>query len=335
MPKRAMLMMGGALAALLLLGCSAGRLSPEEYFPRVQAIADDVNEAAEAGADRVSEAGADPAASEASLVEAARTFFVTLADALADAAAALSDLTGSEPDSAEDAHAAFAEEADGIAAAFRDVADSLADADSFEDLTAVMEPLDASLGLTEEFLAACEGLEQAADDAGQPLDLRCDFDLIPEDPFMGTNSAAGYFAAMQAIATATNETLGTVAVAYGEAVEAASTDEELIAAIDTFFRENALAMDAAAEEGESLAPPDAVRAAHDAFMAELRSVASQFGEIAWRAANATGGIDEVNAILESLPETFAQPPEFRDACAALERAAADAGFDLALGCMEG
>ena len=335
MPKRAMLMMGGALAALLLLACGDGRLSPEEYFPRVQAIADDVNEVAEAGAGQIAGAGADPAATEASLVEAVRAFFATLADALDDAAAALADLTGSEPGSAEDAHAAFAEEADGIAAAFRDISDRLADAASFDDVNAVLEPLGTSFGLTADFLVACEGLEQAADDAGQRLDLLCDLDLIPEDAFTATNPVAAYFAVLQAVADATNETLDVVTVAYEEAVDEAATEEEMIAATDTFFRENALVMDAAAEEGESLAPPDAVRAVHDAFMVELRSLASRFGEVAWRIANMAGGLDEMNAILESLPATFGQPPEFAAACAALEGAAGDAGFDLDLGCEVG
>lgn len=335
MPKRAMLMMGGALAALLLLACGDGRLSPDDYFPRVQAIADDVNAVAEAGAGQIAGASADPAASEASLVEAVRAFFATLADALDDAAAALADLTGSEPGSAEEAHAAFAEETDGIAAAFRDVSDRLADAASFDDLNAVLEPLGTSFGLTADFLVACEGLERAADDAGQSLDLLCDLDLIPEDAFTAANPAAAYFAVLQAVADATNETLGIVAVAYEEAVDEAVAEEDLIAVIDTFFRENALVMDAAAEEGESLAPPDAVRAVHDAFMVELRSLASRFGEVAWRIANAAGGIDEVNAILESLPGTFGQPPEFVAACAALEGAAGDAGFDLDLGCEGG
>ena len=123
-----------------------------------------------------------------------------------------------------------------------------------------------------------------------------------------------------------------MAIAYTAATDEAASEADLIAAIDTFFRENALALDAAAEEGEGLAPPDAVRAVHDAFMVELRRLASEFGEIAWRVANADGGLDEVNAILESLPETFGRPPAFLAACAALEGAAGEAGFALDLNC---
>lgn len=335
MPKRAMLTMGGALAALLLLACGDGRLSPEEYFPRVQAIADDLGEAVDAGVGQLDEAGADPAAGEASLVGAVRTLFVALADALADASAAFSDLTGSEPGSAEDAHAAFAAEAEGLADAFREVSDALDDAASFDDVNAVLEPLDTSFGLDADFLAACEGLERAADEAGQRLDLLCALDLIPEDAFTAANPAAAYFEALQAIADATDETLAIVAITYTAATDEAASEADFIAAIDTFFRENALALDAAAEAGEELAPPEAVRAVHDAFMVELRRLASEFGEIAWRVANAGGGLDEVNAILESLPETFGRPPAFTAACAALEGAAGEAGFALALGCEEG
>ena len=336
MPKRAMLTMGGALAALLLLACGDGRLSPEEYFPRVQTIADDLGEAVDAGVGQLDEAGADPAASEASLVGAVRALFVALADALADASTAFSDLTGSEPGSAEDAHAAFATEAAGLADAFREVSDALADAASFDDVNAVLEPLDTSFGLDADFLAACEGLERVADEAGQRLDLLCALDLIPEDAFTAANPAAAYFEALQAIADATDETLAIVAITYTAATtDEAASEADLIAAIDTFFRENALALDAAAEAGEELAPPEAVRAVHDAFMFELRRLASEFGEIAWRVANAGGGLDEVNAILESLPETFGRPPAFTAACAALEGAAGEAGFALALGCEEG
>lgn len=335
MPKRAMLTMGGALAALLLLACGDGRLSPEEYFPQVQTIADDLGEAVDAGVGQLDEAGADPAASEASLVGAVRALFVALADALADASAAFSELTGSEPGSAEDAHAAFAAEAVGLADAFREVSDGLADAASFDDVNAVLEPLDTSFGLDADFLAACEGLERAADEAGQRLDLLCALDLIPEDAFTAANPDAAYFEALQAVADATDETLAIVAIAYTAATDEAASEADLIAAIDTFFRENALALDAAAEAGEELAPPEAVRAVHDAFMDELRRVASAFGEIAWRVANAEGGLDEVNAILESLPESFGRPPAFTDACAALEGAAGEAGFALALGCEEG
>lgn len=335
MPKRAMLTMGGALAALLLLACGDGRLSPEEYFPRVQTIADDLGEAVDAGVGQLDEAGADPAASETSLVGAVRALFVALSDALADASEAFAGLTGSEPGSAEDAHAAFAAEAAGLADAFREVSDGLADAASFDDVNAVLEPLDTSFGLDADFLAACEGLERAADDAGQRLDLLCALDLIPEDAFTAANPDAAYFEALQAVADATDETLAIVAIAYTAATDEAASEADLIAAIDTFFRENALALDAAAEAGEELAPPEAVRAVHDAFMVELRRVASAFGEIAWRVANAEGGLDEVNAILESLPETFGRPPAFTDACAALEGAAGEAGFALALGCEEG
>ena len=335
MPKRAMLTMGGALAALLLLACGDGRLSPEEYFPRVQTIADDLGEAVDAGVGQLDEAGADPAAGEASLVGAVRALFVALADALADASAALSDLTGSEPGSAEAAHTAFAAEAAGLADAFREVSDGLADAASFDDVNAVLEPLDTSFGLDADFLAACEGLERAADEAGQRLDLLCALDLIPEDAFTAANPAAAYFEALQAIADATDETLAIVAIAYTAATDEAASEADFIAAIDTFFRENALALDAAAEAGEELAPPEAVRAVHDAFMFELRRLASEFGEIAWRVANAGGGLDEVNAILESLPGTFGRPPAFTAACAALEGAAGEAGFALALGCEEG
>ena len=335
MPKRAMLTMGGALAALLLLACGDGRLSPEEYFPRVQTIADDLGEAVDAGVGQLDEAGADPAAGEASLVGAVRALFAALADALADASAALSGLTGSEPGSAEAAHAAFAAEAAGLADAFREVSDALAEAASFDDVNAVLEPLDTSFGLDADFLAACEGLERAADEAGQRLDLLCALDLIPEDAFTAANPAAAYFEALQAIADATDETLAIVAITYTAATDEAASEADFIAAIDTFFRENALALDAAAEAGEGLVPPEAVRAVHDAFMFELRRLASEFGEIAWRVANAEGGLDEVNAILESLPETFGRPPVFTAACAALEGAAGEAGFALALGCEEG
>ncbi len=332
MPKRAMLAIGGALAALLLLACGDDRLSPEEYFPRVQAIADDVNGTVGAGADRLAAAGADPAASEASLVEAVRAFFVTLADALDAANTDLADLSDS-PDGVEDAHAAFAAQTIDLAAAFRDLSDRLADAASFDDLNAVLAPLDPSFGLDAEFLAACEGLERAAADAGQPLDMQCALDLIPEDAFTVADPAAAYFEALQAIADVTNEDIEALAIAYAEAQEAARSAGDLTAAIAAYFRESALVMDAAAQQGGALPPPAAVRAAHDVFLAELGNLASQFGETAWRIDNA-GDIDEVNDILESLPESFGRPAEFAAACDALERAAADAGLALELGCGE-
>lgn len=332
MPKRATLAIGGALAALLLLACGDDRLPPEEYYPRVQAIADDVNNTVGAGAEELAGAGADSAASEASLVEAVRDFFVTLTAALDDAVVDLSDLSGSEPADAEDAHNAFVAQASELAAAFNDVSDRLAGAAGFDELSAVLDTLDPSYGLSADFLAACEGLERAAADAGQPIDLECALELIPEDAFAAANPDAAYFGALQAIADEVNEGVFARADAFSAAQQEAAEDADaLMEAIGGFFRESALAFDEAAAAIATLAPSAAIAPLHAAFVEELGNMASAFGEIAWRIDGAAD-LDEVDAILQSTPAALGQPPEFVTACGALEQAAADAGIELILGC---
>ena len=330
MPKRATLAIGGALAALLLLACGDDRLPPEEYYPRVQAIADDVNDTVGAGAEQL--AVADPAASEASLVEAVRDFFATLTAALDDAVVALSDLSGSEPADAEDAHNAFVAQASELAAAFNDVSERLAGAAGFDELDAVLDTLDPSYGLDADFLAACEGLERAAADAGQPIDLQCALELIPEDAFAAANPDTAYFEALQAIADEVNEGVFARADAFSAAQQEAAEDADaLMEAIGAFFGESAVAFNEATAVIAALAPSAAIAPLHAAFVEELGNMAGIFDEIASGIAGAAN-LDEVNAILESSPAAFGQPVEFVAACGALEQAAADAGAALDLGC---
>lgn len=334
MPKRATLAIGGALAALLLLACGDDRLAPEEYFPRVQAIADDVNDTVGAGAEQL--AAADPAASEATLVAAVRDFFATLVDALDDAVVALSDLSAAAPPAdAEDAHYAFTAEALALAEAFDGVSDRLAAATGFDELNAVLETLDPSFGLDAEFIAACEGLERAAADAGQSLDMQCALDLIPEDAFAVANPAAGYFAALQVIADDVAAGVLARADAFNVALGEAGDDADAqIDAMRAFFTESALAFDETAAGVAALLPPTDLHPIHGAFVEELGNMASQLGELGWRIGGAAD-LDEVNAILESAPAALGQPPEFVAACEALERAAADAGSELNLYCGAG
>ena len=335
MPQRALLAIGGALAALLLLACGDDRLAPEEYFPRVQAIADDVNDAVGAGEEQIAVAAADPAASEASLVAAVRDFFVTLVAALDDAVVALSDLSGSPPADAEDAHHAFTAQASELAEAFDGVSGRLAAATGFDELNAVLDTIDPSFGLDAEFLAACEGLERAAADAGQTLDMQCDLDLIPEDAFTAANPDTGYFAALQAAADDVAAGVLARADAFNAALGEAGDDADAqIAAMRAFFAESAIAFDETATEVAALSPSDAIRPFHAAFVTELVNMASQLGEIGWRIGGAAD-LDEVNAILESAPAALGQPPEFVAACEALEQAAAEAGLAINLYCGAG
>lgn len=330
MPQRALLAIGGALAALLLLACGDDRLAPEEYFPRVQAIADDVNDTVGAGAERL--AAADPAASEASLVEAVREFFVTLVGALDDAVVALSDLSGSPPADAEDAHNAFTAQASDLAEAFDGVSGRLADATGFDELNAVLDTIDPSFGLDAEFIAACEGLERAADGAGQPLDMQCALDLVPEDAFTVANPDTGYFTALQAIADVVREGVVTRADAFNVALGEAGEDADAqIEAMRVFFVESAIALEDAATEVAALLAPGDIASFHGAFVTELGNMASQLGEIGWRISGAAD-LDEVNAIIEDSPAALGQTPEFVAACDALEQAAADVGFELDLIC---
>lgn len=332
MPQRALLAIGGALAALLLLACGDDRLAPEEYFPRVQAIADDVNDTVGAGEEQLTAAAADPAAGEASLVEAVRDFFVTLVAALDDAVVALSDLSGSPPADAEDAHHAFTAQASDLAEAFDGVSERLAAVTGFDELDAVLGTLDPSFGLDAEFLAACEGLERAAADAGQALDMQCALDLIPEDAFTVANPDAGYFTALQAIADVVREGVVARADAFNVALGEAGEDADAqIEAMRAFFVESAIALEETAFKVAALSPSDALRPLHDGFVTELGNMASQLGEIGWRISGAAD-LDEVNAIIEDSPAALGQTPEFVAACDALEQAAAEAGVELDLIC---
>ena len=334
MPKRATLASGGALAALLLLACGDDRLPPERYFPRAQAVADDLIEAVHDA--MVAFYATDPDLGEQALVDAARSFFTGYGAAYDEAADGLASL--SPPDDATAAHAEALAEMRALADGIRGISGRLADTATLDDMRAVLASPDL-LPEREAAFPASEGLERVAAAAGQSFD----WDRAAEPIIEAT---ASYNDSLKALVVALTEDIAVLASAFIEAGREAGGDTDaLTEAIGAYLGGTASRHEAFVAEIELLSPPDLLRNLHDLFIEETRNTADVTREMAERIDAAADydevraivleyaeSLGEVDAILATAPELFGQPPPFTAACEAVGRVVTRIGFPLGFVC---
>ena len=334
MPQRALLAIGGALAALLLLACGDDRLAPEEYFPRVQAIADDLIETIYD--EMVALHATDPDLGEQGFVDAMRSYFARYGTAFDEAADGFSNL--SPPDDAAAAHEDALAEMRTLADALQDISRRLAGTATFEEVRAALDA-PGPLPESETVFLASEGLERIAAEAGQSFDWGRAAEPIIE-------AMTSYNEVLRAIADDLDEDINALISTFVEAEQEAGEDTDaLTEAIAAYFGDVAARYDAAAVEVETLAPPDLLRNLHDLGLENFRSIADWTREMGRRVDAAADydevrdiiieyseDLDEMDDIPETVPESFGQPPRFAAACEAIGRVVARIGFPLGFVC---
>ena len=334
MPRCATLAVGGALAALLLLACGDDRLPPEQYFPRAQAIADDLIKAVHD--EMVAFYATDPELGEQALVDAARSFFTGYGAAYDEAADGFASL--SPPDDAAAAHEDALAEMRTLADAIGDISGRLAGVATLDDMRAVLASPDL-LPEREAAFPASEGMERIAAAAGQSFD----WDRAAEPIIEATSS---YNDSLKALVVVLTEDIAVLASAFVEAGREAGGDTDaLTEAIGAYLGGTASRHEAFVAEIALLSPPDLLRNLHDLFIEETRNTADVTREMAERIDAAADydevraivleyaeSLGEVDAILATAPELFGQPPPFTVACEAVGRVVARIGFPLGFVC---
>jgi len=175
MKSLAMLAAAALLVGLATFGVACknggGGLSLEEYFQKL----DSVQEQADATFATQEASTGEPSqdASGEELAAFLRDNVTSSADVLRDAAADVNDLE--PPDEVADAHSDLVAATNDLVAAFDDMAGSVPDTLTLAELEqGAFFNSDELNAADEQFVAACNALEQIASDNGITVDLACD-----------------------------------------------------------------------------------------------------------------------------------------------------------------
>lgn len=294
-----------------------------DYFQQVKDISTKLDEQGHSLSDQYPNLSTDP--------DLARSYYSAALPLFDDTISQLKDLD--PPSDVKSQHEAFVSAIEDFRSALQGLSDDLKDINSEDDLKDYLNnKTDNVSAKSDAVTVACQGLQTVADKNKISVDLQCNGPSSSASPASASQTEEDYFTQLETIFHDTDAEGSRLQGELNQSVDASSTVDEQIAALNTFLDSSSKTFQNALDALDKLDTPSAAQSSQKAFVSAANDALSEIAQLKsdLRGVQTQADLDSALSDFETRFTTVTTAADA--ACVDLQKLAADSNVTIDLQC---